>query len=427
MSDQVTKLRNKGISAVFWNSTLKKYERQQIEYDIRIGKIDMIYTTPESLLSRTNGIKNLLIKNRTVTTFCIDETHCIIMWGSSFRPSYFALAESLKDFKNPTVIACTATVPHVMKEDIINNLKIKHNVKEYLLPSNRPNIELNIEFLSNQKHVFYRAVQLIGMIHQKYDLNKNSMIIFGGMIKTATEFYEYLKNESSLDIIPGLYHSKIKKNERNGVLNDFLNGSKNVIVATSGFGMGIDKSNVRCVIHLAMAPNPEEWQQQIGRAGRDGLQSHAYLLTHTEDKFASYCVNKSCKVNVQKTKAFLFEMYNVQEKRIGTLGQIYRKMNGIPESDAMSSLDMSMEEMFEYVKYGNSMKILQRYGIIHQAGNSVYLLRKDGNDIDWKEVDEIDAKNMSSFRKMTDMVRPEECIRKCLLRYFGEEYVKPKK
>eukprot|EP01083_Nonionella_stella_P093828 263111_1 len=119
MSDQVSKLQRHGIAAALWNSSLNSQQKAQFKYDIQIGKIDIVYTTPESLLSRTNGIKDLLIQHRTVTTFCIDETHCILMWGSSFRPSYFRLAESLKEFNHPPVSACTATVQHVMRKDIL--------------------------------------------------------------------------------------------------------------------------------------------------------------------------------------------------------------------------------------------------------------------------------------------------------------------
>ena len=426
-SDQVAKLQSCGINAKFWNSTLNSQQKDQLKYDIAIGKVDIIYTTPESLFSRRNGIADTLIKCRTVTTICIDEAHCIIMWGSSFRPSYFRLAESFKDFGNPPVIACTATVPSTMKKAIIKNLNLANNITEHVAPSNRANIELNIEELESGKAVFWRALILIQEMHQKYDLSKNTIIVFGGTIKTATEFYEDLKNKASLDIVPGLFHSRIKKDEKQGILNDFMNGSKNVIVATSGFGMGIDKANVRCIIHLAMAPNPEEWAQQIGRAGRDGKQAHAYLLTHPDDYFAECCVNKSCQYLLLRTKAFIFGNYDVNpNKRIGTPGQIYRAMYGIPEEFAKSSLEMTFEEMIQYLRFTNSMKILQRYGIIHQAGNSVWLLKKDTSDIDWKEVDDIDLKNMLSYKEMENMMHSKECIRKSLLAYFGQQYVKPK-
>ncbi|MCP4985122.1 MAG: ATP-dependent DNA helicase RecQ [Colwellia sp.] len=422
MSDQVSKLQSKGISAVFWNSTLNTHQRGQIKYDLQIGKIDIVYTTPESLLSRTNGIKDLLIKYRKITTFCIDETHCVIMWGGSFRPSYFSMAASFKDFGNPPLIVCTATVSSSMKIDIIHNLKITNNLNEYIFSMNRPNIELNIEKLSNQKFVFQRAADVIGMMHKRYDLTKNSIIIFTGMIKTATNFYEYLRTVSDLDIVPSLFHSKIKKNNKEAILKDFMSGVKNVIVATSGFGMGIDKANVRCVIHLALPPNPEEWVQQIGRAGRDGVQSYAYLFTHFNDYFANFCVNKASKINIQKINNFLFDKFNVnKERHIGTLGKLYREMNGIPKEQKKNNMTLSDEEYYAYKKYTHSMKILERYGIIHKAGNYVYLLKKDLGNIDWKEIDDIDTKNLNSYLHMQCMVQQTECIRERLLLYFGEK------
>ena len=209
-------------------------------------------------------------------------------------------------------------------------------------------------------------------------------------------------------------------------MREFINGAKNVMVATSGFGMGIDVPNVRCVIHLAMAPNPEEWVQQIGRAGRDGEQSHVYLLTHPEDHFASFCVNKSSKTHVLQTKRFFLAHYAVNpNRRVGTPGEIYRIMNGIPESE--KKRQMGMQELWDWLKFTNSMKILQRYGIIHQAGNSVYFMSKETEHIDWNEVDAIDIKNRSSYHEMCRMMQQKGCIRKSLAAYFGEDYVRPEK
>lgn len=417
MTDQVKKLTKKEIDAAFWNSDLSYWERDRVRYNIQIGKISIVYTTPESLLSRKNGIKNLLLQYRTVTTFCIDESHCIIMWGSKFRPSYFNLAAAAEEFGRPPIIACSATVPPLMREDIIRNLNFGDDLQQYILPSNRPNIELNVERLDSLGSTFWRALQIINKIHRKYDLRKNSVIVFAGMIDTANMFYEFLKSNAPLeyDINPGIYHSKRKKHEKNATLKEFINGIKNVIVATSGFGMGIDKADVRCVIHLAMPANPEEWAQQIGRAGRDGKQSHAYLLTHHADRFAWYCVNKSSESNVRKTGQFLMKKYKInKDKPIGTLESLCASYYGLP----------SLSNMF---KFEDALKILQRYGIIHKGGKQYYLMKGDTTTIDWEEVAAIDKRNIHSFNMMRSILEHKQCIRVALLDYFGEMIEKPHK
>ena len=427
MTDQVNKLKSKNISARYYNSSISDKDKDEIKTRIQFGYLDILYITPESLFSKNSDIQVYLKAYSHVTTFVIDEAHCVIMWGSSFRPTYFKLNDIINELGNPTIVACTATVSNIMRNTIINNLRINtENTSVHTYTANRPNIEINIQTVMNERQSFKKAVSIITEISKKYDLSttSNCIIVYGGMIKTTQKFYEYCKNECELDVTPAIYHSKLKRYERDACLRDFMNGKKNVIVCTSGFGMGIDKPNVRCVIHLMLPPNMEEYYQQIGRCGRDGNQSHAYLMTYPDDHFAKCVVARSDITSIENVGNHLIGMYKRKiGKNIGRQSKLFEEMHGI-QIDPNDTDKMTFEEYKSYLQFKHAIKILARYGILQCNGCWVYLKSTNLNKLDYDEIKKTDQENEFSYLKIRDIFQENGCLRKYVLKYFDDnEYI----
>eukprot|EP01084_Bolivina_argentea_P315501 546607_1 len=406
MKDQVDKLQKIGINAEYVDASVEKKKKMtRIANDIKHGKIDILYVTPESLLSRSSTNKIIFnIKSfRFVSTLVIDEAHCIKLWGILFRPSYCRISDFIyKTCPTATIIPCTSTVPPSDLIYIKNNLNIG-NCKIYSASANRPNISLNVKIVTDKKTAFAQAVkQIINTIKR---FPNGGIIVYGGTIPTVKKFYKHLIENKVSNI--NTYYSEMESKEKEIALSDFMNGKCTVIVCTTAFGMGIDKPNVRTVIHLAIPVSIESYFQQVGRAGRDGKLSAAYLFTYEKDNFAAIALRNISYESVMKLARFLFKYYNVQGSAIGTSGDVYRKTQGIKSN---------------ITNFGTSLKLLQRFGIIHRGGNSIYLLNKNIQLIDKEEVKLTHGNCKRCIDEIKGMVYSTVCIRKYVLQYFGERY-----
>ncbi len=267
MKDQVEALNDNGVDAVFLNSSQSTEEQQHIEEEIYQGRIKLLYVSPEKMLS-TQFLQ--ILKQATINLFAIDEAHCISAWGHDFRPEYTKMRFLKNQFANIPVVALTATADKITRKDIVDQLGLAEpNV--FISSFDRPNISLDVR--PGQK----RIEQILEFINQR---RKQAGIIYCLSRKNTEDVCRKLLAKG---MKAGFYHAGMNAKERDRVQTDFLNDNLNVVCATVAFGMGIDKSNVRWVIHYNLPKNMEGYYQEIGRAGRDGAKAEAVLFYSFRD------------------------------------------------------------------------------------------------------------------------------------------------
>jgi ATP-dependent DNA helicase RecQ len=260
MKDQVDALRANGIKAAYYNSTQPLEETQQVLADLQSGAIDLIYVAPESL-QMLDGALNAA----TISLIAIDEAHCISSWGHDFRPAYTQLGYLKRRFPQVPLIALTATADRSTQDDIADQLGIS-NAKKYVSSFDRPNLYLDVR--PGQK----RNDQILDFLEEHPG---ESGIIYCLSRKSTESLAAKLQANGYK---AAAYHAGMHAEQRSKVQEDFINDTTPIICATIAFGMGIDKSNVRWVIHYNMPKNLEGYYQEIGRAGRDGLPAHTLLF-----------------------------------------------------------------------------------------------------------------------------------------------------
>ena len=269
MHDQVSSLASNGIEAVFLNSSLEWEEYKSCVARVLSGKVKIVYVSPEGLA--TQKIQTLLHnENLHIKCFTIDEAHCISEWGHDFRPDYLAIASVRRQFPQAVCLALTATATKHVRDDIVNNLQMKN--PDILLASfNRPNIFLEVR----PKRDSY--VQIVSFLKEHLE---DSGIIYCFSRKQVDQLADLLSNDG-FSVLP--YHAGLDDSTRERNQTAFIRDKVQIMVATVAFGMGIDKPNVRFVIHYDLPKSLEQYYQEIGRAGRDGLPSTALLLYSSAD------------------------------------------------------------------------------------------------------------------------------------------------
>lgn len=269
MQDQVAQLSQMGIPAAFLNSSIDEREQSRIIQGAQSGKYRLLYLSPERLV-RDHTIEWL--KTSPVSFFVIDEAHCISEWGHDFRPEYRQLKNLRSEFPEIPIAAFTASATRHVRHDIVDQLRLR-NAHKYIASFNRPNLRYIVRETNSrtQGELLLRALRR----HEGA-----SVIVYSPTIKRVGETVAFL-SEEGIAAIP--YHGKMDATSRQANQARWTNGEARVLVGTIAFGLGINKADVRAVIHLSLPKSIEQYYQEAGRAGRDGLPADCILLWQKRD------------------------------------------------------------------------------------------------------------------------------------------------
>lgn len=403
MKDQVDALQARGIAATLINSTLSWPEQNERLDGMKRGEFKLVYVAPErfraeSFLRALEGVE--------ISLFAIDEAHCLSQWGHDFRPDYMRLGKALENIGRPQCVALTATATPVVREDILKTLGLRDPF-ERVSGFSRPNLSLTITPVEKaaQKDERMRAViaaHKTGIIYcatrKKVDLVSETLASWG--IKCVA------------------YHGGMGDAERMKAQEIFISKKVDIAVATNAFGMGIDRGDVRFVIHYEIPGSVEAYYQEAGRAGRDGETAVCELLFNYADT---------------RTQEFFIDGANPSAT---TVRQIYQYL--LNEADANHEVFRTLEDIAEHADVKNSMAVgsaltvlargrfIERFDVQGKRMRGTRLLKPDTLTrdlaLDEKAMEEKDVRDREKLRAMVEMCYARTCRQKWILEYFGEAH-----
>ncbi|HZR06980.1 MAG TPA: ATP-dependent DNA helicase RecQ [Myxococcales bacterium] len=391
MKDQVDALRARGIAATFVNSSLPESERQERQAALRRGEYRLVYVAPErfkspSFLSAVAGLK--------VPLLAVDEAHCISAWGHDFRPEYQQLARAREQLKAERVLALTATATPEVRRDIADALELR-DPKVFVAGFDRPNLFIEVLRVAGDKDKLGRLLALCrgggpGIIYAATRKNVEKVV---GVLRAA-----------GIDALG--YHAGMRDEERTAAQERFVHGDTKVIAATNAFGMGVDKADIRFVVHFDVPRSLEAYYQEIGRAGRDGLESHALLLFNFADV--------------------------MMQRRMIEAGRPSRDLVERAWTAARGLLEGSIEELARECKV-SAAELSGAVRLLESAGHLERGLGRDGRffvatptvgaedlGVDFELLELRVARERQMLDRLVRFADTRGCRRQNLLRYFGD-------
>jgi len=396
MQDQVDALHKKGIDATFINSTVSKKDRDTRLNDFVSGKYKLLYVTPERFRKPEFVEK---IKTANIALFAVDEAHCVSEWGHDFRPDYSRLGEFREIIGHPLTIALTATATPEVQKDIIQKLHIDPtHVKTFHTGIQRPNLRLEAVEVFDEKEKY----EVIKNILDKYS---GPGIIYFSLIQTLEKFLQMLGDKGYKH---GIYHGKLNPQQRKKIQRSFLSGGEKLILATNAFGMGIDKPDIRFILHAEVPSSIESYYQEIGRAGRDGKNSICQLIYNQEDLYTQMEFIKWANPDAEFYSR-LFDLLKTQLTQVNSYGVDYLR----EQLSFKNKNDFRVE---------TALGMLDRYGVTEGAIESKDLQVASELPGLLEDEEYLKEKMMRDNKKLLSVVqyfRVEECRRVYISEYFG--------
>jgi len=401
MKDQLDMLRERNITdVVALNSTLSEDQDLRARQRIAEGNVKIAYTTPEKLEDQSFLA---LLQSIKVPLFVVDEAHCISQWGHDFRPAYLALGAVIQKLDRPTVLALTATATPAVREDILHQLGIEH-VKPIVKGFDRPNLVYEARKADKEAD----KLKTLSGLFSGNDALAGTGIIYTATIKNALEVQRYLTD--TLGVPAAVYHSKLHKEDRTTVHELFMDETIRAVVATNAFGLGIDKPNIRFVVHYDLPGSLEAYTQEAGRAGRDTLISRCILIYRMSD------------TRVQNY--FLTGKYpDIEEVQrvFGTIEVFGDQEGGVSMTDLRKILQLPL------TKLKVILALLKKSGYIESGGKSAYALTEAARKnrelvLSLANYETKKSYDQSKLAMMLQYAENTSCRRRFILNYFGEDY-----
>lgn len=386
MKDQVDELTKLNINAAYISSILSDRQVTRTIRDMKRGKYKIVYIAPERFYSEDflSALQEI-----HVPLVAVDEAHCISQWGHNFRPAYLKIKNLIEHIGNPILAAFTATATKRVQNDIVNLLGMKENCNVFVESFDRPNLEFKVERCEDKWSYILKHIQK----------NRHKPGIIYAATRAKVEEIHLMLRERG--VATGMYHAGLNRVTRNNTQEAFLNDEITIMVATNAFGMGIDKSDVRYIIHWNMPKSLENYYQEAGRAGRDGLASSCILL-HSED---DYRLNR-----------FMIEGNYPPIKLVeGLYKRIKAKEHeGIPQEVLLRSRSVDKHTLH------SALKKLLEYNYARLNDGLVYPMYSREFDLTQEEIDWHKEVEINRLEKMEEYCKGGKCLRRFILEYFDE-------
>ncbi|WP_240510176.1 RecQ family ATP-dependent DNA helicase [Virgibacillus profundi] len=399
MIDQVKQLKAINFKEVIaLNSFMEPMERRKVYQKLHTYKL--IYVSPELLQKKE--LQNILSKLH-ISLFVIDEAHCISQWGYEFRPDYLKLNTIVETLNNPTILALSATATSNVQRDIIDAMKRPAIIK-HIYPMDRDNIAFCVEEVETDNE----KLPILSNLLTNYRI---PTLIYFSSRQTAEDISKLLSDKIPFRRI-AFYHGGMEQIDRIAIQQQFMNDQLDIICCTSAFGMGINKSNIRLVIHYHLPPQLESFIQEVGRAGRDGESSLSLLLFSKKDLYIPKRIIQSelpSKQDLQSVFSHLLNIFNSSGKLPSN------------EQQVQNLLQLS-ETQWRFLRFQ-----LEKHGMIDE--NTILYEKENWEKVFQKINNLIFERSLLKENKLNEIIQwvhEKECLRKHLYKSFQSSYQKPK-
>ena len=384
MKDQVDSLRVMDLPAVSIHSLMGIQEQTEALNKIADGFYKIIYVSPERL---KNGPFLSALKKTRVSLLAVDEAHCISAWGHDFRPDYLRIGQALEWLGKPQTVALTATATSRVREDIIVQLKLRAP-RQFVTGFDRKNLFFEISQVRSSK-------EKLSLLASRLDHLQGGAIVYAGTRKAVESIVQYLNRQ---DIKTSGYHAGMEEEERSRIQEAFLEGRADLIVATNAFGMGIDRSDIRLIIHHQLPGTIEAYYQECGRAGRDGDPAACLLLFSLSDR---------------KLQEFFIEMSYPAREVVLAVYQALLQRQEDPLWMTYREIGLLCNSPVKEMAVASSLKILEEAGVVHRLHHyenlaEFYLKRRPGEIL--QSIPKKSASKATLIKILCDLYTDEELL-----------------